>query len=284
MSVHPDLLAAHYASGRAAWPQLKLTLERFAAHAQRLTLDEEALALHVEDLFLVFAALEGEPDAVKLLDRLYVRPACKRAARLDSAPTFVDDVAQQVHLGLLAGPEPSLRLYSAAGSLLDWLRIVALRAGFKLKRTDRRRGTTFPIDPVLEELHGTLTGPAPAFGDAEHGAARALHLENFRRALEGSFRQLATRERVLLRLHLVDGLNLDAIGVVYGVHRATVARWLVAIRQTLFKRTQQLLARDRAFDSREVRSLYRLLEPELHLTLSRLLRIDPPDGQPAPVT
>ena len=32
-------------------------------------------------------------------------------------------------------------------------------------------------------------------------------------------------------MHFLDGLNIDRIGVVFGVHRATVARWIAAARE-----------------------------------------------------
>ena len=44
----------------------------------------------------------------------------------------------------------------------------------------------------------------------------------FSRAVEG----LTDRERAILRLHLVAGLTLDAIGVMYHVNTSTVSRWL----------------------------------------------------------
>src|SRR5437667_270564 len=85
-------------------------------------------------------------------------------------------------------------------------------------------------------------GPVPGGGgDVEGDVIRGRYLEDFRGALAASFRQLAPRERALLRLHFVNGLNIEAIGTAYGVHRATVARWLVAIRRDLLDQTRELL-------------------------------------------
>jgi len=50
------------------------------------------------------------------------------------------------------------------------------------------------------------------------------------------------RERTLLRMPLVDRLNIDRLGVIYRVNRATVARWLVAIRRRLFEEVRRELA------------------------------------------
>jgi RNA polymerase sigma-70 factor (ECF subfamily) len=44
---------------------------------------------------------------------------------------------------------------------------------------------------------------------------------------------LAPRDRMVLRLYLLRGDNIDAIGKIYGVHRATVARWIVAAQRSI---------------------------------------------------
>ena len=54
----------------------------------------------------------------------------------------------------------------------------------------------------------------------EHGLAHALE-------------RLSPRERNVLRMHYGHALSIDAIGRVYGVHRATVARWLSTARESL---------------------------------------------------
>jgi RNA polymerase sigma-70 factor (ECF subfamily) len=269
MTVSPERLSACHALGQQAWTDLDPGLERLAAHVQRLGLDEATLERHAEDLFLVVAVLEGDARALAALDRAFLRPACMVAARIDGGRPFLDDVEQQLRLKLLAGPEPKLRDYAGTGGLLEWLRVAALRTAMNLKRSDRRLvpSDELPIDP-MSLIEGT---------NIEVQALKGRYLEDFRRALEASFLRLGVRERTLLRLHFVDGLNIDAIGTIYGAHRATVARWLVAIRRALFDEMRSVLAGQHMMGSHSVRSLYRLLEPELHLTLSRLL-IDPPAG------
>jgi RNA polymerase sigma-70 factor (ECF subfamily) len=259
------LLACH-AAGQQAWPGVELSFELFAAHIERLDVDEGSCERQGSELYLVAAVLAGNGRALAVLDREYVRAAGAMAARLDRSAAFRDEVEQQLRVRLVTGPEPRLALYRGISGLIEWMRVAAWRIAVDAKKHERRLVPTDDLD--LEPLLG---------GQVDGAALRGRHLADFRSALEQSFRRLAARERTLLRLHFVNGLNIDAIGAAYGVHRATAARWLIAIRRTLFEDTRALLPGNYAPDSRSMRSLYRLLEPELHLTLSNLLETQSPD-------
>src|SRR5205823_12308411 len=78
------------------------------------------------------------------------------------------------------------------------------------------------IDPVLAQLKQRYRDE---FGEAFRQAAAAL----------------TPRERTLLRYRFLDGLSIDEIGVLHRVHRATVARWIAAIREALFEATRERL-------------------------------------------
>ena len=75
----------------------------------------------------------------------------------------------------------------------------------------------------------------------------------------------------MLRLHFIDGLNIERIGVIYRVNRATVARWLVAIRTRLFNEVRAELATKHGLDTADIKSLYRIMEQDVHVTMSRIL-------------
>lgn len=77
---------------------------------------------------------------------------------------------------------------------------------------------------------------------------------DYQSVLKDSFQCAVTarsdKDRTVLRLHVIDGLSIDVIGVVYDVHRATVALWLVRIRDELHDRTRrELMARVRIADA-----------------------------------
>jgi RNA polymerase sigma-70 factor (ECF subfamily) len=263
MAVDGARLLACHARGQQAWPGIEVPYTRFLAYVSEMAAEESTCEEHAADLYLAVAVLDGDPRALEALDRAYVRPACGMAARLDSSHTFRQEVEQQLRVRLLAGSEPRLRLYRAGSGLIEWMRVAAWRLALDIKRTDARHVPTehLPLEPLLGS-------------DLEREAITGRYLDDFRRALAEGFRRLPPRERTLLRLHFVNGLNVDAIGTAYGVHRATVARWLVAIRRSLLDSTRELLATTLPLDSRSIRSLYRLLEPELHITLSGLLAVE----------
>ena len=65
-----------------------------------------------------------------------------------------------------------------------------------------------------------------------------LHLkqhyrEAFRAAFASAMTSLSSEERVLLRQHFIDGLNIDEIAALHHIHRATAARWLAQARETI---------------------------------------------------
>jgi RNA polymerase sigma-70 factor (ECF subfamily) len=66
-------------------------------------------------------------------------------------------------------------------------------------------------------------------------------------------------------------VNIDGIGRVYQVHRATVARWLVRIRGDVLVAAKKLLAESLGAELEEAESVIGVLAGEVDLTLSRAL-------------
>lgn len=62
-------------------------------------------------------------------------------------------------------------------------------------------------------------------------------------ALATAMSRVDDRARCLLRHAFVDGRNIDEIGAIYGVHRATAARWIAAARAELVDATRADLMR-----------------------------------------
>jgi RNA polymerase sigma-70 factor (ECF subfamily) len=267
MSFPSEIEAAHR-RGSARWADVQLPLSRFVQFVESAGVTAASLEARGDELFLAAAVLAQDPRALAYLDREYLARAIDVLSRVDDAPDFVAEVRQLLRVNLVAEQPPRLAHYTGVGALLAWLRVVALRTALNLKRAQRRlvpagrpdMNRLDPLDPLLSE------------GDIERAALKRHYLPGFRQALEAAFRRLAPRERTLLRLFFIDGLNIEAIGNMYGVHRATVARWLVTIRQGLFREARLVLGDGKTFDSRSLRSLYRLLADDLHLTASRLLK------------
>jgi hypothetical protein len=66
-------------------------------------------------------------------------------------------------------------------------------------------------------------------------------------------------------------MSLDAIGRTYHVNRATVVRWLAAIRDELETAVRARLWHDLGVSPTELRSLWNAVGSEVDVSLSRLL-------------
>ena len=128
-----------------------------------------------------------------------------------------------------------------------FVRVTAVRVGIDVA-TAAAAMNRRPDEDVLNLLVSMDANP-------EVEPARTLYRERFRSAIEETLAGLTKRERSLLRLHFLDGLNIDAIASIYRVHRATVARWLVAIRNRALADPRGRLALHLGGTPSELRSL-----------------------------
>lgn len=165
------------------------------------------------------------------------------------------------------GAPPKLETYSARGPLAGWIRAIAVHDGLQVLRA---RGRRVPHD-----------GPSAL----DHlGVAEEPELLHVRAAYEGPFKAafaevlatLAPRDRNVMRLVYVEGLTAEQVGLAYGVHRVSVARWLGQIRETLFARTRTLLEQRLQLSPTEFMSLTRACLSQIDVSLDRLLgELDP---------
>ena len=76
----------------------------------------------------------------------------------------------------------------------------------------------------------------------------------------------------MLRLRLLDGLNIDQIGGIYGVHRATVARWIASAREQVLAGTRRELENMLDISDSEFDSLVKLVQSRIDLSISQFLQ------------
>ena len=70
---------------------------------------------------------------------------------------------------------------------------------------------------------------------------------------------------------MLDGWSIDQIGSLYGVHRATAARWLTNAREELGARIRAGLAERLEIGESQVDSIVALVTSRIELSLERLL-------------
>ena len=218
-----DLASLHRA-GAEAWPELALDLARFReAVRARVTRADEVRA---GDLYLAVACQLGDAAAIAAFERALIPPLRRIVAKAAKDDLVLDDVMQAMRVRVLvgeAGQEARIARYEGRGSLLSWLKVIALRILTDQKREVRR---IVPVSTISDLPPGLTLAPDALLLDRQWGPI-------LKGGLAEAMRTLEPRERTLLRLHYVDGVVLERIGTMYGVNKSTVSRWLTAARERL---------------------------------------------------
>lgn len=263
------LLGRLHAQGRAAWPDLELAREVFAAHALRHAGGRaaELAALHAADFYLACACHARAPGASAALQSRYGAEV-EAALRGRNVPlAHRDDLRQSMWEKLLVGrpgAPPKIGDYAGRGPLGGWLRVAAVRMALNfLERA--RHDRLVPGVEIEEEQH-------PASPDPELSFLKSHYRDEVQQALREALAGLATDERNVLRLYFLDRLSIDRIAAVYGVHRATAARWVMRGREALLRGTQARLERQLGVAGAEVESILGLVRSQLDVSLSGLFR------------
>jgi RNA polymerase sigma-70 factor (ECF subfamily) len=232
------------------------------AGAARAAPDPDARAA---DLYLAAACAAQDAAAIASFDATLpaiVRPAL---ARLGMPPSDDDEIVQRVRVALLAptsGGAPGLTGYSGRGDLRAYIRAVAVRLA--LKRLEREDAAPAGDDTEVLAL-------LPAADDSpELRLLKERCRADLRAGFAAAVAELSARERTLLRQHYVDGLSIDVLGALHGVHRATCARWIEAARTKILRGIRAHLRSALALGDAELDSAIALVRSQLDLSLSRL--------------
>ena len=225
---------------------------------------EKLGGLNAADVWLCAALADGNPEAVRVFERRLDPQIEVALGRLSLSDDQRVELAQRVRVRLLVGTDenpPRIALYRGWGSLEGWTRTLTARLALNAIRD--RKGAE-PLDRSPE-----LLGVSPEF-KALRSSGRALFLQ----ALGTAFRSLGDRERALLRLRYLDGVQANALATTYGVHESTMSRWLASARtdlQARFETEARALVKDdagvadllTAMQSRFGASLHQLFVSEL---------------------
>jgi RNA polymerase sigma-70 factor (ECF subfamily) len=257
---------------RAAWPGVALEADVFVAHlAERLPAEGAPLGLLAEtraaDLYLACACAEGDPRAHAAFERVVLARARVALASFEGKGSTVEDALQAVREKLLlgeGGERGRIVDYNGAGSLEAWVKVALMRTALNLNRGQHHERPAFDGDLADEPLLGA--------DDPELDAMKREHRDAFGQALRESLAGLPVEERNLLRLYLVDRLNIAAIGAIFKVHRATIARWIADVRAKVLEGTHARLRQRLQVSDSDADSLARLVRSQLDVSVLRLLR------------
>lgn len=219
---------------------------RFAAHQRDYPIPGFEFEAYLEGL----AALDTAPDEARSLDMYLVagwRQGSEEAAKhllarhqatIDGALRRLrlpghraDEVRSTFYEILFVGEAgtPALARYGGKGSLDGWLRVMVSRSASRLLRKPERLEFSEP-ESFMAVWH-----------EPERDALDQECKEAFRSAMLDAVASFDAEERSALRNHYVDGLSIDALADLWGVHRATAARRLSRLRWAVRERVLERL-------------------------------------------
>jgi len=257
----PPRIATSVQDAREAWPGIVVSDAVFATYlAERGIRDEEA-GIHLPDLYLACACAKGDPHAVAELDRVFLTPLASVVVHAGFPVDVGTEVAQVLRARLLVGDAerpPRITEYGGRAALRWWLRVAAIREAGKVRRR--------------ESGHARLRPEAqPPPKTPEETAIRRRYEKVFEAAFAEAFRALPPEDRLTLRLHFAEGLNLEGLAVTLRVSRATAGRRLLLARTRLKEETMRLFGAQLDASSTEVESVLKVLRSGLELSFGALV-------------
>lgn len=145
-----------------------------------------------------------------------------------------------------------LQSYNGRGSLSGWLRAAVSHAAI-----DRFRRTRKQVS--LEELSERGELPQAQNPDPVNRSEEGLDARwgpVLVQTVKQEIARLSARDRLLLSLYHLEGISLKLLGLRYGVHEATVSRWLEHARREVRRQVERELRNAHGLSAREVGSLW----------------------------
>jgi RNA polymerase sigma-70 factor, ECF subfamily len=252
----------------ATWPGVTVARDALAAAvAKKLSGDDPPP--FVEELFtelhLALACAEGVSPAIAAFERSYLDVVPQALAHMRLPAATIDGVRAAVREKLLVREgdgAPRILEYAGRGRLRGLVQVSAVRAALSVVRAGARERLAPDSDFAAM--------PSPEV-DPELQLMKDQHRAAFGEAFAAAVRALSPRDRNLLRLHFLSGMTLEQLAAMYGVHRATVVRWLAAVRKELFGETRKRMRALSSASADEFDSVMRLIESRLDISVGRLL-------------
>jgi RNA polymerase sigma-70 factor, ECF subfamily len=260
-------LAALYDRGRAAHPGLVVTETAFGrCLARAVRGGPDALEeLAIEDLYLACACAGGTPGAIAVFEARLGKVLRRAVARVLAARDQREEAEQRARQHLLVGDGTAaakIGNYLGRGPLENWVSVAAIRVAISLGRAETAELR------LREKAIAEAAGPSPEILYMKGEIRRELEA-----AVQEALQRLEHRERLVLRLFLVSGMTLAAIGKTFGVTQQTVSRWLRKARDSVLADVGGALAERLKLPSDDVTSMIRFVASELDISISRLLAV-----------
>jgi RNA polymerase sigma-70 factor, ECF subfamily len=250
---------------RGAVPELSFGDDELIAWIKERVPDDADAFAHLEklrpaDLLIAMKCAKGERAAIEIFEQRCFEEVAFAHARVKPTVT-VDEAKQMMRDRLFVAHDdtpPRIASYGGTGDLRGWFRVAVVRHLLNLAMRS-------PKETTLEEK--MLEAVPAGADDPELEHARRLYAPMLEAALVQGIKKLERRERALLRLAVCDGLGIDAIGELYGVHRATAARWIAAAREKLETTVKETLRQQLGAGDESIASVLRLARSQVEISL-----------------
>lgn len=217
----------------------------------------------VEDVFLACACAQGVKGAAAAFEARYGPVMHRAVSRVVASPAEREEIIQRARQIILVGDErmpPKIATYLGSGPLENWVAVATIRLAISQGRAEsaerrlraRAEADAIGPDPEILLLKGEIR-------------------REFEAAVEAALVALDPRARLTLKLYLVSGMSLAAIGKTFGVTQQTVSRWLADTRAGVISEVQRRLQDRLKIARSDLSSFVRAVASQLDISISRLL-------------
>jgi RNA polymerase sigma-70 factor (ECF subfamily) len=244
-----------------AWPTIGLCFADFAEFMRRHSIGPNTSNEINHDLFLACACGLGDPSALQHFRDRYFGVVATAVRSLDASPQYADEIFQRLQESLFVSPpgtDTKIQHYRGQGPLAGFVRTVARRIGMRVTAAAAR----FQGEEAL----------AQEFSRASELEATVIKLQcrdAINRALCIALSQLPRRERLILRMNLVEKVSTTRIAAMYKVSQPTVSRWIQRSARAIQETVKVLVCDELDIDARELDSLLQLVRSQIEITISR---------------
>lgn len=246
------------------WPDVAVDAGEVKRAFEAKLAGEEPPAIsvaNVVEVHLAIACARGDEKAIAAFDRAYLDVVPVALAGMKLTAATVEDVKSGVRDKLLLADgekPPRILEYAGRGRLRGLVQVSASRMAIDRIRLEEREAELPARD---------IAAPANLELSLIKAQYRAAFVDGFAKAVAGASR----RDRNLLRLHFLGGVTLEQLATMYGVHRATVVRWLAAAREAVFGATRAHVAEAIGAPADELDEMFDLVRSRVELSVERLL-------------
>lgn len=247
--------------GKTAWPEIALERTEFIDFVRRQSIEANTPVEILHDLFLACACGRGEPNALQSFRERYFRVVAAAVRSFDPSTEFADEIYQRLSESLFVsgpGAQAKIQRYKGQGPLAGFVRTAARRIAMRAAAAAAR----FQGEEALVQM----------FSQASELDATLLKLqcrEAINRALSIALRQLPRRERLILRMNLVEKVSTTRIAAMYKVSQPTVSRWIQRSARAIHDTVKELVCDELDIDTRELESLLSLVRSQIEITISQ---------------